>query len=138
MTTETEARTCVVATRFTADEHALLTSRAEDAGLTLSELVRELSLAASAVGSCGMVVNRPAGKRHGVTSLKSPRMAETLRALENAGEAGLTSDELRRVTGTVAISTLVSELRRSSGRAISCEFERVTDAGSKVYRYRLA
>ena len=67
----------------------------------------------------------------------SGKMQAMLAFLRERGTAGATSMEIAQRFHLVAVATEVSALRHN-GIAVSCEFERVTETGRRVYRYRVA
>lgn len=66
----------------------------------------------------------------------SRRLQRLLRTLRKHGLRGATSRQLAQETGSMAVATDVSELRRS-GYLVPCEYEGKTPEGRKVYRYSL-
>lgn len=75
------------------------------------------------------------GKIH-AGSLDSPRIQAFVQALREAGAAGMTTKELIGKTGRCAINSIASEAR-ACGLTIDCKYERTTQGGDRVYRYRL-
>ena len=67
------------------------------------------------------------------TSKRLQRALAYLRAKGQRGTTGLAWCEFARIMNS---GTTASELR-ANGITVTCEFERVTDDGAKVYRYRL-
>ena len=72
---------------------------------------------------------------HAAKLHSSDRLKRTLAALTAAGAEGLTTDGVRRVTGSVCVHSNVAELR-ANGIIVECRFVGVQD-GSRVYRYTL-
>ena len=68
--------------------------------------------------------------------LDSSRIQRIITALRNAGSAGCTTMDLNQLCNSTRASSDVSEAR-SCGVAIDCEYMGLSDAGRKVYRYRL-
>ena len=68
--------------------------------------------------------------------IDSPRLAPVLAFLRQRGDQGATTAELRELANSMAPHTDVSELR-ASGLTITCQYERMTEEGRKVYRYYL-
>lgn len=66
----------------------------------------------------------------------SPRLAPVLALLRARGEAGASTWEIHKQANSLSAHTDVAELR-AGGHQIKCEFERTTEAGRKVFRYRL-
>lgn len=48
-----------------------------------------------------------------------------------------TIKEIRLATGNESGSTLISELRRASGKEVKCTFAGRTESGAKIFEYRL-
>ncbi len=64
------------------------------------------------------------------------RIQRLLAFLKVRGYRGATSLEVSRVCGTVSAATDASDLRRC-GFNVECSFERMSDEGRRVHRYRL-
>lgn len=132
---KTASRDAVVAFRVTPSE-----SRAIDIAAQVARMDRGDYLRARVVGQAIATGPRSNGKGrcHGAT-LSSPRLSKIYEALRAAGDHGLTGLDLTKATSSLAISTCVSELRRClpAGESVECVREGTTEAGAKVYRYRL-
>jgi hypothetical protein len=76
------------------------------------------------------------GRMHAASVEQSARLQRVLAVLETAGPAGVTSRELRDQADVCAPATYVSELR-ANGYRITCAYEGISQAGARVYRYRL-
>jgi hypothetical protein len=76
------------------------------------------------------------GTIHAANPAKSDRLKRVLLALIEAGERGLTTRDLIRITEQCAINSIASELR-VAGHVVTCDYERTTEQGQRVYRYRL-
>ncbi len=66
---------------------------------------------------------------------KNRQLCEMLYLLGRRGEAGATSLELAKCSGSLAPATCISELRQN-GRIIKCKRIQRGD-GTRIYRYRL-
>lgn len=66
----------------------------------------------------------------------STKLSRTLAALEYAGHTGLTTAELQRATDSMSVHADVYHLRQKLWR-VSCEFERTSERGARVFRWRL-
>lgn len=66
----------------------------------------------------------------------SPRLQRLLLHLQNRGKYGTTTAQAAQATGVMSVSTAISEIR-SQGYPIRCQFEGVTQQGSKIFRYFL-
>ncbi len=75
-------------------------------------------------------------KMHFCNADHSLRLKRTLKALLDAGENGITSAALSQRTGSVAVATDVSELRKN-GYHIYCDYLYKTTAGRKVFCYQI-
>lgn len=73
---------------------------------------------------------------HAATLEKSSRLRRVLTLLVKRADAGATTLEIDRLANICAVSTAVSELR-SCGYEITCDYEGKSEAGAKIYRYRL-
>lgn len=71
---------------------------------------------------------------HHANAAKSPRLARLLGYVRSMGRHGATSLDLQQWTGSMAVSTDISELRRN-GHRIDCVYEKKTPTGRKVFRY---
>lgn len=76
------------------------------------------------------------GQMHAADPGKSERLKRILRFLRERAELGATSMEVTDQCSVVAPATYVSEIRRA-GFQIECTYEGRSQAGAKVYRYRL-
>jgi hypothetical protein len=70
------------------------------------------------------------------TGKLTKRTQRLLGVIKMKGFRGATSLEVSRVCGTVSAATDASDLRRC-GFSVECSFERMSDEGRRVYRYRL-
>jgi len=81
------------------------------------------------------------GTMHAGRIETSKRMQELLALLTERGATGATSLEITQRTGALnpptEVSALRKRLRERDGMDILCSFDRVTENGSRVYRYRL-
>jgi len=64
------------------------------------------------------------------------RLKRVLAFLRGRGNAGATSLEILQRTKIAALTPAISELRKN-GVQVLCKFERKTEGGESVYRYRL-
>lgn len=76
------------------------------------------------------------GRMHAASSEKSERLKRTLAALRAGGLLGRTGAELSRATGSLAISTDISELRKN-GWIVDRQYEGLSAHGRRVHRYTL-
>lgn len=76
------------------------------------------------------------GPSHAARLESSPRLRTLLAALLKAGDRGLTTREIFERTGSMAVHSDAAELR-ANGYRVSCVQEGRTDAGRKVFVYRL-
>lgn len=67
---------------------------------------------------------------------KCPRLQRILGLLMSRGLEGATTLEIQQISGSMAPSTDVSAIRHQ-GYDIQAKYEKRTESGSKVYRYRL-
>ncbi len=75
-------------------------------------------------------------KMHFCNADHSLRLKRTLNALVEVGRSGITSAALAQRTGSVAVATDVSELRKN-GYVIDCKYLYKTATGRKVFTYEL-
>lgn len=68
--------------------------------------------------------------------LSADRLQKALRALQAAGERGLTTRQGNELCESTRFASDASELR-ANGVPVVCEYERETANGRKVWRYRL-
>lgn len=76
------------------------------------------------------------GTFHAARVSESPQLQSLLATLQSRGDRGATSLELQDECRIVAVGTRVSELRHN-GYVVVCKYERKSEAGAKIYRYRL-
>ncbi len=76
------------------------------------------------------------GRIHAGAIEKSERLKRLRDFLTEKGEAGATTREIVDALGICAVNSAVAELR-ANGYRVECEFERVTKAGARIYRYRM-
>ena len=69
-------------------------------------------------------------------NLESPRLAKLLEFLRQRGTTGCTPFDMIANCGTTRPTSDISELR-ANGIQIDTSFERNTDTGRKVFRYRI-
>lgn len=74
--------------------------------------------------------------------LSSDRLQRVLRALMDAHDAGLTTTQLNELTNSTRGASDASELRaalreRQTGLDVACDYVGLSQAGRKVFRYRL-
>lgn len=69
---------------------------------------------------------------------KSKRLSRLLTLLRATRRSGVTTSEIQSWTNSNAPATDISELRCSGHVIPPAEYERTTNAGRKVYRYRYA
>lgn len=66
----------------------------------------------------------------------SDRLYRTWVSLRQAGARGLTTRQLSRKTGSMAVHSDVQAIR-ANGYEVTCEYDHTTERGSRSYRYRL-
>ena len=64
----------------------------------------------------------------------SDRLRRTLAFVRSWGATGAPSAEIQGFTGSMAVATDISEIRRN-GYDIECKYVGMTDKGRKVYNY---
>lgn len=69
--------------------------------------------------------------------LSSDRIQRVLRALQQAGSAGMTTFALNEACASTRVSSDISEAR-ACGVQIECIFVGTNENGRRVHRYRLA
>jgi hypothetical protein len=70
-------------------------------------------------------------------TLESQRLKNLLEFIRGRGRRGVTPMDMIANCGTTRPTSDISELR-ANGVAIYCDFERCTETGRKVFRYRVA
>ena len=73
---------------------------------------------------------------HKATLKGSETLRRLLAFLQARGEVGATSIELTQALDLVAVATWVSQLRHN-GVNVDCQYERTTETGRRVHRYRV-
>lgn len=71
---------------------------------------------------------------HNANIDNSERLAQTLRIIKSQKGFGATTREIASWTGSVAVATDVSELRKND-YVIDCLYDHTTAEGRKVFRY---
>lgn len=79
---------------------------------------------------------RATGRIHAAKLENCPRLQSVLRALREAGQAGMTTRQLIERTGYCAINSIVSELREN-GQQIGGEWVKTNGGAEKAFLYRL-
>ena len=74
------------------------------------------------------------GRGHKANIEKSERLQRTLRFIKSFGRFGVTSAMIQGHTGSVAVATDASELRRN-GYRIDCDYVGKNSHGRKLFRY---
>jgi len=68
---------------------------------------------------------------------KSDRLQRIVKYLKKRGRKGATTREIALECDVMNVATCASEINRQLAKGgIDCHFERTTDDGRKVYRYR--
>jgi hypothetical protein len=71
---------------------------------------------------------------HNADVNNSERLAQTLRIIRAGGKWGASTKEISSWTGSVAVATDVSEIRKN-GYDIECVYDHTNENGRRVYRY---
>lgn len=67
---------------------------------------------------------------------KSDRLMRVLEFLHQRGKAGASTREIIREANVCAVNSIVAEIR-ANGIIVDCECEGTTEAGGRIYRYRV-